>query len=411
MTAEQRERVQSDTEALIPGDVLAAATEYTRLAVVPGADFDPKDLRPEHIVRYLKTSVRQWDEDRVLREAEDAGPWGDTDLAFLGEGDNLYNLTVGDVTSYVKGGFAGSEFGLEDPPAPEATVQAIVARVERSIEESEAVIIPVFGALVRLLKIKAEIPKLNKADKQKTQRMKLARHGKSGGYLASNNQKKDDDNDADGTVTLLPSSNHSRNIFDRVMTLQIKAWPTNLHTRASNFLKATGRSKDHELIVRTSGEFLDRVTSIGSIIIRDHFKVIKDRVFKPADLGGIAGGTSPRVVHEWREIKKKRDANAFWRERETIERLEQETREHVQKRDVRPSSLRFCPIRLSNISFRFTSLVFWLAQVPSMWSTVCFSSSLIPLKIHRISDLTSLLVKLLAMICEAPSLSSTQSVP
>ena len=127
MTAEQRERVQSDTEALIPGDVLAAATEYTRLAVVPGADFDPKDLRPEHIVRYLKTSVRQWDEDRVLREAEDAGPWGDTDLAFLGEGDNLYNLTVGDVTSYVKGGFAGSEFGLEDPPAPEATVQAIVA--------------------------------------------------------------------------------------------------------------------------------------------------------------------------------------------------------------------------------------------------------------------------------------------
>jgi hypothetical protein len=298
MTAEQREREQSDTEALIPEDVLAAAKEYAKIAVPPGADFDPKDLRPEHIVRFLKTSenVRQWDEDRVLLEAEAAGPWGDTDLAFLGEGDNLYNLTVGGDDSYVKGGFAGSEFGTVDPPAPEATVQAIVDRVERSIEESEAVIIPVFGAVVRLLKIKLEIPKLNKADKQKKQRMKLARHGKSGGYLASNNQKKDDDNDADGTVTLLPSSNHSRNIFDRVMTLQIKAWPTNLHTRASNFLKATGRSKDHELIVRTSGEFLDRVTSIGSIIIRDHFKVIKDRVFKPADMGGIAGGMSASEI-------------------------------------------------------------------------------------------------------------------
>ena len=296
MTTEQRERVQSDTEALIPEDVLAAAKEHNTFV---GSDVELKDLRPGHIVRYLKTGVRKWDEDRVLQEAEAAGPWGDTNLDFLGDGGNLYDLTVGNDDSYVKGGFAGSEFGTEDPPAPEATVQAIVARVEQSIVESEAVIVPVFGTLVRLLKIKAEIPKLNKADEQKKQRMMLARHGKSGGYLASNNQKKDDDIDADGTVTLLPSSNHSRNIFDRVMTLRIKARPTNLHTRASNFREATGRSKDHELIVRTSGEFLDRVTSIGCIIIRDHFKVIKDRVFKPnSAMGGIAGGTSPRVVHE-----------------------------------------------------------------------------------------------------------------
>jgi hypothetical protein len=257
---------------------------------------EPKDVRPGHIARYLKTCVRQWDDDMVLEEAEAAGPWGDTDLAFLGGGGNLYDLTVGNDDSYVKGGFAGSEFGTEDPPAPEATVRVIVARVERSIEESEAVIIPVFGAVVRLLKIKVEIPKLNKADEQKKQRMMIARHGKSGGYLASNNQKKDDDNDAGGVLTLAPSV-HTRSVIDRVMTLQIKDWPTNLRTRASNFMKATGgRPTDHELVVRTSGEFLDRVTSIGGIIIRDHFKLIKDRVFKPADMGGIAGGMSASEI-------------------------------------------------------------------------------------------------------------------
>ena len=293
MTAEQRERVQSDTEALIPEDVLAAAKNYK---IYADSDFELKDLRPGHIVRYLKTGVRQWDEDRVLQEAKAAGPWGDTNLDFLGDGGNLYNLTVGDDTSYVKGGFAGSEFGTENPPAPEATVQVIVARVERSIEESEAVIIPVFGAVVRLLKIKVEIPKLNKADEQKKQRMMIARHGKSGGYLASNNQKKDDDNDAGGVLTLAHSV-HTRSVIDRVMTLQIKDWPTNLRTRASNFMKATGaRPTDHELVVRTSGEFLDRVTSIGGIIIRDHFKLIKDRVFKPVDMGGIAGGMSASEI-------------------------------------------------------------------------------------------------------------------
>ena len=182
MTAEQRERVQSDTEALIPEDVLAAAKEHNTFA---GSDFELKDLRPGHIVRYLKTGVRQWDEERVLQEAEAAGPWGDTDLNFLGNGGNLYDLTVGNDDSYVKGGFAGSEFGTEDPPAPEATVQAIVARVEQSIVESEAVIVPVFGAVVRLLKIKAEIPKLNKADEQKKQREARAAMGRHVMYVAS----------------------------------------------------------------------------------------------------------------------------------------------------------------------------------------------------------------------------------
>ena len=323
MTAEERESVLSDTKALVPEDVLAAAKEYIKPGNA-GIDFKLKDLRPGDIVRYLKSSVHQWDEDRVLKEAAAAGPWGDTELDFIGDGGNLYDLTVGDDTSYAKGGYAGSEFvRFADPPAPEATVQAIVARVQRSIVESEAAVVPVFGALVRLLKVKALIPKLNKADVQKNQRMILARQGKSGGYLTeksggyltSNDQKQDDGNDADGTLTLLLRTRHTRSILDHVMTLDIKDRPTTLHTRASNFMAAIGSiqrphtpamrisnqlglSKDYELVVRTSEEFLDRVKSIGGIIIRDHFKAIKDRVFKPADMGGIAGGTSPQVVHE-----------------------------------------------------------------------------------------------------------------
>ena len=182
MTVEEREKVQSDTEALIPEDVLAAAKEHNTLV---GSDVELKDLRPGHIVRYLKTGVRQWDEERVLQEAEAAGPWGDTNLDFLGDGGNLYDLTVGDDTSYVKGGFAGSEFGTEDPPAPEATVQAIVARVEQSIVESEAVIVPVFGAVVRLLKIKADISKQNKADERKKPREARAAMGRHVMYVAS----------------------------------------------------------------------------------------------------------------------------------------------------------------------------------------------------------------------------------
>ena len=73
--------------------------------------------------------------------------------------------------------------------------------------------------------------------------------------------------------------------------------PTNLHTRVANFMLATGTdpetrvrvSKNYELTVRTSAEFLNRVISNGEIIIRDHFKPLCDRVFPPADMGGIAG--------------------------------------------------------------------------------------------------------------------------
>ena len=296
MTAEERESVLSDTKALVPEDVLAAAKEYIKPGNA-GIDFKLKDLRPGDIVRYLKSSVHQWDEDRVLKEAAAAGPWGDTELDFIGDGGNLYDLTVGDDTSYVKGGFAGSEFGTADPSPPEATVQAIVACVRHNIVESKAVVVPVFGALIRLLKIEAMIPKLKKADKQKKQRMKLARQGKSGEYVASSNDETQEDGDE--TVaggTLAPSHSlslhHPRSILDRVMSLDIKDRPTTLHTRVPNFMDATGaRPMDHELVVRTSGEFLDRVTSIGGIIIRDHFKAIKDRVFKPrVDMGGIAGG-------------------------------------------------------------------------------------------------------------------------
>ena len=73
--------------------------------------------------------------------------------------------------------------------------------------------------------------------------------------------------------------------------------PTNRHTRVANFMLATGTDpetracvpKNHELTVRASAEFLNRVISNGEIIIRDHFKPLCDRVFPPADMGGIAG--------------------------------------------------------------------------------------------------------------------------
>jgi hypothetical protein len=80
----------------------------------------------------------------------------------------------------------------------------------------------------------------------------------------------------------------------------IKSHLTNKDTRVVNFMEAAGINPetresmdkmDHVLMVRTSGEFINRVTSIGEIIIRDHFKELCDRIFKPADMGGIAGGT------------------------------------------------------------------------------------------------------------------------
>ena len=76
--------------------------------------------------------------------------------------------------------------------------------------------------------------------------------------------------------------------------------PTNRHTRVDNFMLATGTDpktrarvpKNHKLAVRASAEFINRVMSNGEIIIRDHFKPLCDRVFTPADLGGIAGVSS-----------------------------------------------------------------------------------------------------------------------
>jgi hypothetical protein len=92
-----------------------------------------------------------------------------------------------------------------------------------------------------------------------------------------------------------------KSIVDSVMSGDgIKSHLTNKDTRVINFMEAAGMhpktcermdEKDHVLMVRTSGEFINRVTSIGEIIIRDHFKALCDRIFKPADMGGIAGGT------------------------------------------------------------------------------------------------------------------------
>ena len=293
-TVKQRERFLSALKGAVPDLIHNAAKFFfdkTREI------WDPNDLVLDDVMKYCEGHASMWTEEKVEDVAEKAGSWGDRDpLDVLGDGPNAFDITVGNDDSFAVVGYAKSEFSSWEPPVPEATVKAFTAEVQASVVKVKDLVFPAFGNFVRLLKIKAAVPQLDKADEQKEIRMKRARQGKSGGYLVSNDQKEDDGDGADGTLVLL-SCHHTRSIIDRVMTLQIKDMPTNLRTRASNFMKATGaRPTDHELVVRTSGEFLNRVTSIGGIIIRDHFKLIKDRVFKPADMGGIAGGMSASEI-------------------------------------------------------------------------------------------------------------------
>ena len=77
--------------------------------------------------------------------------------------------------------------------------------------------------------------------------------------------------------------------------------PTTRHDRTRNFTEGTRLARvkrDPAVMARgymittlTSAEFLNRITSIGEVIIRDHFKPLEDRVFRPKDVGGTAGGT------------------------------------------------------------------------------------------------------------------------
>eukprot|EP00947_MAST-08B_sp_MAST-8B-sp1_P004624 g4624.t1 len=48
---------------------------------------------------------------------------------------------------------------------------------------------------------------------------------------------------------------------------------------------------NNELLTKVSNTFVERARAIGTVIIADHFKPVEQRVFKPKDMGGIAGGT------------------------------------------------------------------------------------------------------------------------
>jgi hypothetical protein len=242
--------------------------------------------------------VYTWSDERLAEEVEKAGDWGGIDdpiSGLLGDGETAFNITVDDEDSYVGGGYAKSDFGTANPPIPEATAKAFAAAVLTSVNEANAVVSSAFGHFVRLLKAQAVVPDLDKADADKKGRAERLCRGEDGGYGATKSAPGVVDR-TEGVVS--PNDNTTMSIVEFVMAQKhIETHCTTRHTRVANFMEATGtnpktrqrRSKNHVLIVRTSGEFLNRVTSIGEVIIRDHFKALCDRVHKPANMGGIAG--------------------------------------------------------------------------------------------------------------------------
>ena len=76
---------------------------------------------------------------------------------------------------------------------------------------------------------------------------------------------------------------------------------TTRHNRTNNFTEGTrlarvkndpaAQARGFTITTQTSAEFLNRIKSIGEVVIRDHFKPLEDRVFRPKDVGGKAGGT------------------------------------------------------------------------------------------------------------------------
>jgi hypothetical protein len=265
--------------------------------------WDPLTLKLIDVMKYCDGHPYMWDEDRVAKEAKDAGDWGKADT------DDFFNdsETLCDRVAEVLVGYAESEFGTADPSPPEATVRALVARVEASVAKVNDVVSPAFHHFVRHLKMEAVIKVVDKYEAEKAARANRLRRGKDGGYGATEEEQKesedadaiddannvdDDDSDDAGPAHL------GLSVVDRVMGKRGGGRrPTNLHTRVANFMLATGINpetrvrvtKDHQLVVRTSAEFLNRVIGNGEIIIRDHFKPLRDRVFPPADMGGIAG--------------------------------------------------------------------------------------------------------------------------
>ena len=302
MTTDERDDILTEFKNAIPAMLKAAFA--ARRAKLSNETLDLNDFKPSDIAKYCEGHPHTWSGDRLIEEAEKAGDWAMEDPIsnLLGDGGNAYDIAVDNDDSYAKVGFAKSEFGGCNPPVPEATVKAFVAVIQISVAEVNAVVFPNFGYLIRWLKVEDVIIQLDKADAKKEERAKLLLGGKDGGYGAVEEAVSAEGSEvsvvtegSDGTMVVYKS------IVDSVMGGGgITSHLTNKDTRVINFMEAAGMhpetrermdEKDHVLMVRTSGEFLNRVTSIGEIIIRDHFKALCDRIFKPADMGGIAGGT------------------------------------------------------------------------------------------------------------------------
>ena len=298
-SVKRRKNFLSAVKGAVPEFLHAAVA---RFLTKTGETFDPTGVKPGDVAKYCKGHPFMWSEDKVIEVAEKAGDWGKADTNdFFNDGETLY-----DRVTEVMIGYAESGFGTADPSPPEATVRALAARVEANIAEVEAVVLPAFSHLVLLLKVQAVVPKLDQADADKAARSNRLRRGKDGGYGATEDERKDskdedpidDDNDEEGAGPV----HHGLSIVDRVMGKQGGDHrPTNRHTRVDNFMLATGTDpktrarvpKNHKLAVRASAEFINRVMSNGEIIIRDHFKPLCDRVFKPdTGIGGIAGVSS-----------------------------------------------------------------------------------------------------------------------
>jgi hypothetical protein len=306
MTPEERAAEHDKQRGLVPAAMHDAKNAFT---VKTREIWNPLTLKLGDVTKYCDGHPSMWTEDRLKEEVRKAGDWAMKDpiSSILGNGENAFDITVGNEDSFAVVGFDKSEFGDFKPPIPEGTVKAFASVVQISVAKVNDVVSPAFRHLVRLLKMEAVIKVVDKYEAKKAARANRLRRGKDGGYGATEEERKesedadaiddannvdDDDGDDAGLVHL------GLSVVDRVMGERGGfRRPTNLHTRVANFMLATGTnpdtrvrvSKNHELTVRTSAEFLNRVISNGEIIIRDHFKPLCDRVFPPADMGGIAG--------------------------------------------------------------------------------------------------------------------------
>ena len=199
MTPEERTAEHDKQRGLVPATMHGAANAFT---VKTREIWNPFTLKLVDVTKYCDGHPYMWDEDRVAKEAKDAGDWGGANTAaFFNDGDTLFGVTVGNSDAYVKVGFAESEFGHVDvdPSPPEATVRALAARVKASVEEATAVVSSSFGHLIRLLKVEAAIKSIDKADAEKEERENRLRRGKDGGYGATEAEQMESD-DGDDAV-------------------------------------------------------------------------------------------------------------------------------------------------------------------------------------------------------------------